>query len=147
VRSGTRLTGWPAAEFYRTVDRVYRPTDHPGPTAEERGRPRCGRVVIVGVEPKQECLATLGLGAVGPGVGPLIEQGAVEAFDFSVGLRPIGAGAFVGDADCGRHCPKCPCTGPPQDGVLDPDGKAGQAINDELADLVELREDPDDGKR
>ena len=54
-------------------------------------------VVVVGVEPGGESVASLGVGAVGVGVGPFVGQGAVEAFDFAVGLGPVGAGAFVGD--------------------------------------------------
>jgi hypothetical protein len=37
------------------------------------------------------------------GVGPLVEQGAVEAFDFAVGLGPVGAGALVDDAGGGEQ--------------------------------------------
>jgi len=35
--------------------------------------------------------------AVGGGVGPFLGQGAVEAFDFPVGLGPIGPGVAVLD--------------------------------------------------
>ena len=31
-------------------------------------------------------------------MGPFLEQDPVEPFDFAVGLGPVGAGAFVGDA-------------------------------------------------
>jgi hypothetical protein len=33
---------------------------------------------------------------VGPQMSPLVEQGAVEAFDLAVGLRPVGAGVLAG---------------------------------------------------
>jgi hypothetical protein len=60
-------------------------------------------VVIVGVSHFGECFASFGLGPVGVGVGPLVEQGAVEAFDFAVGLGPVGAGALVDDAGGGEQ--------------------------------------------
>src|SRR5699024_748029 len=37
------------------------------------------------------------------GVGPFVEQGAVESFDFAVGLGPVGACALVGGA-AGGEC-------------------------------------------
>ncbi len=65
----------------------------------------CGvsAVVIVGVQPPRERFAALGFGPVGAGVGPFVEQGAVEAFDLAVGLRAVGPGAFVGDPGRGEH--------------------------------------------
>jgi hypothetical protein len=45
----------------------------------------------------------LGVAGVGPGVGPFVQQGAVEAFDLAVGLRPVGAGAFAGGAEVGQR--------------------------------------------
>lgn len=64
----------------------------------------CGvaAMVIVGVEPLGQCLAAVGFGSVGLGVGPFIEECAVVAFDLAVGLWPVGAGAFVDDAGCGQ---------------------------------------------
>lgn len=60
-----------------------------------------GSVVIVEVEPcGQGCVALFG-GFIQPGVSPALGHGAVEAFDLSVGLWPVGAGAFVGDAQFG----------------------------------------------
>lgn len=44
------------------------------------------------------------VGAPGSDVGPLFEQDLVEPFDFAVGLRPIGAGAFVGHTDVVECC-------------------------------------------
>ena len=38
-------------------------------------------VMVVGVEPSCKCSGAVGLAAVGPDVGPFVEQGAVEAFD------------------------------------------------------------------
>jgi hypothetical protein len=54
------------------------------------------------VEPGGVGVAAFLLGAVGLCVGPLVEQGAVEAFDLAVGLRAVGAGALVDDAGCGE---------------------------------------------
>jgi hypothetical protein len=54
-------------------------------------------VVVVGVEPGAESLASFGVRAVGAGVGPFVGQGAVEAFDLAVGLWPVGLGSFVDD--------------------------------------------------
>jgi hypothetical protein len=59
-------------------------------------------VVIVGVEPGGEGLASFLLGAVGAGVGPFFQQGAVEAFDLAVGLGPVRPGALVSDAGRGQ---------------------------------------------
>src|SRR5690242_14870422 len=39
----------------------------------------------------------LGLAGIGAGVGPLLEQGAVEPLDLAVGLRPIGPRPLVRD--------------------------------------------------
>jgi hypothetical protein len=52
----------------------------------------CGvaAVVIVGVQPGGEGGDAFGFGAVGGGVGPFVEQGAVEPFDFAVGLWLTG---------------------------------------------------------
>jgi hypothetical protein len=65
---------------------------------------QCGvaAVVIVGVQPSWQRLAPFGFAAVCLGVGPFVEQGAVEAFDLAVGLGPVGTGAFVGDARVGE---------------------------------------------
>ena len=57
-----------------------------------------GSVVVVPVEPVGEGFLPLGLGGVGPGVGPFLEEGAVEAFDLAVGLRPPGPGPAWVDA-------------------------------------------------
>src|SRR4051794_41369497 len=54
------------------------------------------------MKPGGEGLASFGFGAVGAGVGPFLQQGAVQAFDLAVGLWPVGAGAFVGDAGRGH---------------------------------------------
>src|ERR1700752_3860953 len=58
--------------------------------------------MVVGVKPGLECGAPSGFGSVGECVGPLIEQGAVEPLDFSVGLGPVGADALVGDPGGGQ---------------------------------------------
>jgi hypothetical protein len=60
-------------------------------------------VVIVGVQPCGEGVVSFLLGVVGAGVGPFVEQGAVEAFDFAVGLGPVGPGSLVGDPGCGEQ--------------------------------------------
>jgi hypothetical protein len=39
-------------------------------------------VVVVGVEPGWESVAAFGVGAVEAGVGPFVEQGAVESLYF-----------------------------------------------------------------
>lgn len=65
-------------------------------------RGRCGSVGIVVVEPGRERLEAGCVGEVDAGVGPFVGEGAVEAFDFPVGLRAIGAGAFVGDGIVGE---------------------------------------------
>ena len=57
-------------------------------------------VVVVGVEERFEDFGAVGVVGVGPQVGPLVQQGAVEAPGLSVRLWPVGAGAFVSDA-CG----------------------------------------------
>lgn len=44
----------------------------------------------------------LGVRGVGPQVGPFVEQGAVEAFDLVVGLRPVGTGEFPGRPEVGQ---------------------------------------------
>ena len=59
-------------------------------------------VVIVGVEPGGERGAAFGFGPVGAGVGPFLEQGAVEPFDLAVGLWPVGPGSFMRDPVAGQ---------------------------------------------
>src|ERR1700722_5811057 len=54
--------------------------------------------MVVGVQPGVKGGAAFGFGGVGAGVGPFVGEGAVEPFDFAVGLGPVGAGALVGDA-------------------------------------------------
>jgi hypothetical protein len=44
------------------------------------------------------------VGAPGSDVGPFFEQDPVEPFDFAVGLRPVGAGAFVSHAGVVECC-------------------------------------------
>ena len=58
---------------------------------------RCGAVMVVEVEPGGQGAGALAVGVPGSGVGPFGEQGAVEAFDFAVGLGPVGAGEGVSD--------------------------------------------------
>lgn len=57
------------------------------------------------MEPGGVGVASFLLGAVGLCVGPLVEQGAVEAFDLAVGLRAVGPGSLVGDVGGGQHVP------------------------------------------
>src|SRR5688500_9931246 len=59
--------------------------------------------MVVVVEPAIKSAKAFGLRAVGPDVGPLVGQGAVESFDFSVGLRAVGADAGVHDAELGAQ--------------------------------------------
>lgn len=56
-----------------------------------------GSVVIVVVEPGIIGFGAFGLAGVGLGVGPFGSEGAVEAFDFSIGLGPVGLGPLVLD--------------------------------------------------
>ena len=67
--------------------------------ADGRGSVECGvaAVVIIGVEEVCQGFGALVVRCVGP-QGPLVEEGAVEACDFAVGLRPVGADLLVGDA-------------------------------------------------
>ena len=64
----------------------------------------CGvaAVVVVGVEEVCQGCCALVVRGVGPLVGPLLGQGAVETFDFAVGLWPVGAGELAGRADVGQ---------------------------------------------
>ena len=59
----------------------------------------CGvaAVVIVGVQPSRELVAAFAVAGVEVGVGPLVGQGAVEAFDLTVGLGSVGAGSAMLD--------------------------------------------------
>ena len=59
-------------------------------------------VVVVGVQEVWQGRRSIGVAGVGAGVGPLVEQGAVEAFDFADGLRPLGAGEIAGRAELGQ---------------------------------------------
>src|SRR6266571_5552459 len=68
--------------------------------ALERGEPIKGAVsaeAIVGVEGGGQSGETVAFVFVRVGVGPDLEQGADEAFDLAVGLRPVGAGLADGD--------------------------------------------------
>ena len=56
-------------------------------------------VGVVVVQPAVELTASFRLGRVAAGIGPAVGQGAVEAFDLPVGLRSIGPGALVPDAE------------------------------------------------
>ena len=56
-------------------------------------------MVIVEVEPSLERLVAAKVGAVDADVGPFVGEGAVEAFDFAVGLRRVGLDAGVNDAE------------------------------------------------
>ena len=59
----------------------------------------CGvaAVVIVGVQPPRELVTAFEVAGVEAGVGPFVGQGAVEAFDFAVGLGSVGAGSAMLD--------------------------------------------------
>src|SRR5215475_10975152 len=58
--------------------------------------------MVVGVEPAVKGGAPFGFEAVGAGVGPFLQEGAVESLHFPVGLGPVGADALVGDAAGGK---------------------------------------------
>jgi hypothetical protein len=55
-------------------------------------------VMVVGMEPGVKGGTAFGFCGVGAGAGPFVGEGAVIALDFAVGLGPVGAGAFRGDA-------------------------------------------------
>jgi hypothetical protein len=59
----------------------------------------CGvaAVVIVGVQPPGEFVASLGIAGVEAGIGPFVGQRAVEPLHFSVGLGPVWVGAAMFD--------------------------------------------------
>jgi hypothetical protein len=73
-------------------------------TADRRVSVECGvaAVVVVGVEEVCQGFGPLGVRRVGPEVGPLVEERAVEAFDLAVGLGSVGAGEFAGRAEVGE---------------------------------------------
>ena len=52
-------------------------------------------VVIVEVQEVCKGFNAFGLGVVGTDVGPLLEHGAVEPFDFPIGLGSVGSGPSV----------------------------------------------------
>src|SRR5699024_1436485 len=56
-----------------------------------------GSVVIILVEPIGVGSCSVFVAAVRLGVGPFLGQGAVEAFDFAVGLRVVGPGVAMLD--------------------------------------------------
>jgi hypothetical protein len=60
-----------------------------------------GTSVIVEGQPGLEGLAAFGVGRIGPPVGPLLLEGAVEPLHLAIGLRPIGPGALEADAQVG----------------------------------------------
>src|SRR5689334_12537765 len=55
--------------------------------------------MVVVPEPAVKGAGAFLAGAVDGAVGPAVEEGADEAFGFAVGLRPVGAGAEVVDAE------------------------------------------------
>ena len=57
----------------------------------------CGPSLIVVVDEVLVTALAFGFRGVGPGVGPFLQEDAVEAFDFAVSLGPVGPGAFVAD--------------------------------------------------
>jgi hypothetical protein len=59
-----------------------------------------GSVVVV-VEPCWQGLAAGGFVGVMVGEGPAVGEGAVEAFEFAVGLGPVGPGFLGCDAEFG----------------------------------------------
>lgn len=71
------------------------------------------------------------LEVVGPEVGPFVGEGAVEAFDFTVGLRSVGAGEFArrADVDQGLFPGQALAVGPcvvREDALDSGDGQAGE---------------------
>jgi len=59
-------------------------------------------VMVVAMEPAGKSAGAVGLAGVGAGVGPFVEQGAVEALDLAVGLGPVGPAVLVDDAVLGE---------------------------------------------
>src|SRR2546430_11740409 len=59
--------------------------------------------MVVAMEPASKCAGAVGLSAVGPDVGPLLEQGAMETLDLAVGLGPVGPAVLVDDAAFGKR--------------------------------------------
>lgn len=56
-------------------------------------------VVVVGVQEACQGGRAFVVAGIGPQVGPLVQQGAVEAFDFAIGLRSVDAGELAGRAE------------------------------------------------
>jgi hypothetical protein len=65
-------------------------------------------VVVVGLEPARKGVQAGLVAGVGPRVGPLQGEGGVEPLRLAVGLRPVGAGALVGDSDASQHLAEQP---------------------------------------
>ena len=57
--------------------------------------------MVVAVEEVRKCSGAVALAGVGSDVGPLVEQGAVEALYLSIGLRSVGSGSGVRDGELG----------------------------------------------
>src|SRR5438874_10102428 len=55
-------------------------------------------MMVVAVEPARKRAGAVRLAAIGTDVGPLVEQGPVEAFDLAVGLGSVGPAVLVVDA-------------------------------------------------
>src|SRR5690606_37172525 len=88
----------------------------------------CGvaAVMVVDVQPGRKRGAAFGLGGVGAGVGPFVQQGAVVALDLAVGLRPERAGALVGGPGRGQGgAPQPRGVGRAVVGQYAPDGDSG----------------------
>src|SRR5699024_11570481 len=56
-----------------------------------------GSVVIIVVQPVSICRGSGFVAVIGLRIRPFLGQGAVEAFDFAIGLGPIGFGEAVFD--------------------------------------------------
>src|SRR5689334_16261133 len=59
--------------------------------------------MVVAVEPAVKGAVAIAVGAIDAHSGPFIVERAVEPFDLAVGLRPVGPGARVGDAELGAE--------------------------------------------
>ena len=62
--------------------------------------------VVVVVDEARQGREPVRVGVVGPHVGPLAQQGAMEAFDLAIRLGSIAAGALVDDTEFGERVPK-----------------------------------------
>src|SRR6476620_3045699 len=88
--------------------------------------------MVVDVQPAGQGPGPGSLGGVDPNVGTLDEQGAVEPFDFAVGLGSVGPDPLVGD--CVGGAGRGPLPGPVAGPVVGQDPLDGDAVAGEPGD-------------